>query len=53
MKQILYLLKQKKIWREKLICIINCRIFDLKELKRIEMEEAVKSIQTEPSTSGK
>jgi len=40
--------KQKKMWYEKLTYTINRRIFNLKELERMETEKAVKSVQIEP-----
>ena len=42
MERMLYLSKQKKIWREKLTFVINYRIFDLKELERMEVEETAR-----------
>ncbi len=36
---------QKKVWREKLFRAIVCSVFNVRELEKIEAEEAAKSIQ--------
>ncbi len=50
MERISRLSKQKKIWREKLIRTVNRRIFDLKELKRVKAEKAVRSSNAKRQT---
>ncbi len=38
------------MWYEKLICIVNRRIVDLKELKKLEAEKAAKFSNVEERT---
>ncbi len=42
---------QKKMWREKLSRTITRNVFDVEELKKLETEETIKSIQIDLSDS--
>jgi len=51
MERMLRLLKQKKMWCEKLTRAVNRRIFDLKELEKMEAEKVVRVGGTSRSLS--